>query len=57
MYTRYRRRAGIVWLLVILVGTIAAGKAWALALLVFVFATIFFLGMEKLVKAVLGHQT
>lgn len=56
MYARYRRRAGMVWLGIILVGTIASGEAWALTLFVFIIVTFLFLGLERIVKMVLGQQ-
>ena len=56
MNPRTRKRIGMVWLLIVLVGTVAAGKAWPLALVVFTMATLFLLGLERLVKMVLGKQ-
>ena len=56
MNQRTRRRAGIVWLLIIVVGTIAAGEGWAFALFGFTVATLILLGLERLVKMILDKQ-
>lgn len=56
VYARARRWVAVAWLLIAVAGTIASGQAWALAIAGFVVVTFLFLGLELIVKALLGKE-
>ncbi len=47
---------GISWLLLCLILTVASGEAWGFTLLGLLIVTMFFLGCEKIYKAVVGRD-
>jgi hypothetical protein len=56
MYQRWRTRLGVAWLILCLILIIVSGEARAFVIFGLVIATLFFLGFEKIIKAVLGKD-